>query len=181
MKRTLLFMLGGLIAGGIIHLVIVLLVPMYASHDAWSEMQRFGADRAFHVLPPPEAGNEVIPGMDPRLLQAECRFSLKDGPLRVSAKMPDEFWSVAVFDRHGRNVYSLNDRATEGPDLDLAVMTSVQLAQLRQNPPAAMENAITIELPIDDGFVLLRAFVPDASMMPQATAALTAANCGGRF
>lgn len=181
MRRTLLFALGGLIAGGIIHLVIVLLVPIYASHDAWSEMARFGADRAFHVLPMAEAGNEVIPGMDPRLLQAECRFSLKDGPLRVTAKMPDEFWSVAVFDRHGRNVYSLNDRATEGPDLDLAVMTAVQSAQLRQNPPAAMENAITIELPISDGFVLLRAFVPDPSMMPQAMTALTAADCGGRF
>jgi uncharacterized membrane protein len=181
MRRTLLFLLGGLIAGGIIHLVIVLLVPMYASHDAWAEMGRFGADRAFHVLPPPEAGNEVIPGMDPRLLQAECRFNLKDGPLRVIAKMPDEFWSVAVFDRQGRNVYSLNDRATEGPDLDLAVMTSVQLAQLRQNPPPSMENAITIDLPISNGFVLLRAFVPDSSMMPQAMAALTAADCSSRF
>ena len=88
---------------------------------------------------------------------------------------------MAVFDRHGRNVYSLNDRATEGPDLDLAVMTSVQLAQLRQNPPAAMENAITIELPINDGFVLLRAFVPDPSMMPQAMAALTGADCSGKL
>jgi uncharacterized membrane protein len=181
MRRTLLFVLGGLVAGGIIHLVIVLLVPMYASHDAWAEMGRFGADRAFHILPQPEAGNEIIPGMDPRLLQAECRFTLRDGPLRVTAKMPDEFWSVAVFDRRGRNVYSLNDRATEGPDLDLAVMTAVQLAQMRQNPPASMENAITIDLPISDGFVLLRAFVPDASMLPQATAALTAADCGGKF
>ena len=181
MKRTLLFLAGGLMLGGIIHLAIVLLVPMYASHDAWAEMGRFGADRAFHLLPHPEAGNEAIPGMDPRFVQAECRFRLADGPLRVTAKMPDEFWSVAVFDRHGRNVYSLNDRATDGPNLALAVLTAVQLAQLRQNPPASLESTITIDLPIDRGFVLLRAFVADASMLPAATAALAAADCGGAF
>lgn len=181
MRRTLLFLLGGLMLSGIIHLVIVLLVPMYASHDAWAEMGRFGADRKFHLLPLPEAGNDAIPGMDPRFVQAECRFSLAGGPLRVTAKMPDDFWSVAVFDRNGRNVYSLNDRATDGPQLDLAVLTSVQLAQIRQNPSATLENAITIDLPIDSGFVLLRAFVADASMLPGATAALTAADCSGTF
>jgi uncharacterized membrane protein len=181
MRRTLLFLLGGLMLGGIIHLAIVLLVPLYASHDAWAAMGRFGKDRTFHLLPAPEPGNEVIPGMDPRLLQAECRFNLTDGPLRVTARMPDEFWSVAVFDRHGRNLYSLNDRATDGPDLDFAVLTSVQLAQLRQNPPPAMENAITIDLPIREGFILLRAFVPDPSMLPEVTAALNGASCSRSF
>jgi uncharacterized membrane protein len=181
MMRTLLYVLGGLLLGGMLHLAIVLLVPIYASHDAWAEMGRFGADRKFHVLPISEAGNEMIPGMDPRLLQAECRFNLNDGPVRVRAHMPDDFWSVAVFDRRGRNVYSLNDRATEGPDLDLGVMTSVQLAQLKQNPSPAQETAIIIDLPIKAGFVLLRAFVPDDTMLPQATAALTTADCGGAF
>jgi uncharacterized membrane protein len=181
MRRTLLFIVGGLLLGGVIHLAIVLLVPMYASHDAFAEMGKFGVDRKFHVLPVPEAGSEAIPGMDPRMLQAECRFRLTEGPLRVSARMPDDFWSVAVFDRHGRNVYSLNDRATEGPDLQLAVVTTVQLARLRQNPPPALDAAIAIELPINEGFVLLRVFVSDPSMLPRATAALTAADCSGQF
>ena len=32
------------------------------------------------------------------------------------ASLPDDFWSVAVFDRRGRNVYSLNDRSAERAD-----------------------------------------------------------------
>jgi uncharacterized membrane protein len=176
--RTLLFVVGGLLLGGIIHVVIVFLVPTYAGNDAWSEMGRFGQDRQFHTLPLPEAGTERVPGMDPRMLQAVCRFNLTTGPLRVHADLPDEFWSVAVFDRRGRNVYSLNDRAAEGPKLDLAILTSVQMAQIHQNPPPALENAIVVELPIDAGFVLLRAFVPDDSTLPAARTALAGASCG---
>jgi uncharacterized membrane protein len=110
-------------------------------------------------------------------VQAVCRFSLEDGPLRVQANFPDDFWSVAVFDRRGRNVYSLNDRATQGSNLDLAILTSVQMAQLRQNPPASLDTAIVLELPIQAGFVLLRAFVADDSVKPAALAALAGARC----
>ncbi len=85
---------------------------------------------------------------------------------------------MAIFDRRGRNVYSLNDRASEGPRLDLAILTPLQMAQLRQDPPASLETAIVLELPIDAGFGLLRVFVPDSSLMPAATESLKAADCG---
>ncbi len=179
MRRTLLFATGGLLLGGIIHVAIVFLVPLYAANDAWAQMRQFGRDGQFHLLPLPEAGAEPLASLDPRMVQAVCRFSLADGPLRVQVTLPDEFWSVAVFDRRGRNVYSLNDRAADRSGIDLVVLTSVQMAQLRQNPPASLETAIVLELPIDEGLVLLRAFVPDDSTLPEAKAALSGASCSG--
>ena len=179
MRRTLLFVVGGLLLGGIIHIAIVFMVPYYAGKDAWAQMNRFGPDSQFHVLPIPEAGAEPLASLDPRMVQAVCRFSLSDGPVRVRATFPDEFWSVAVFDRRGRNVYSLNDRAAERSKLDLAILTSVQMAQIRQNPPASLETAIVLELPIQTGFALLRVFVPDDSMLPEAMVALRDADCSG--
>ena len=113
------------------------------------------------------------------MLQAVCRFSLADGPVRMRAAFPDEFWSVAVFDRRGRNVYSLNDRSAERTRLDLAILTPVQMAQLRQDPPASLETAIVLELPIEVGFGLIRLFIPDESLLAGATAALAAADCAG--
>jgi uncharacterized membrane protein len=175
--RTVLFAMGGLLLGGIIHVAIVLLVPYFAPNDAWAQMGRFGRDRQFHLLPVPEAGAEPVVSLDPRMVQAVCRFNLASGPLRIRAEFPDEFWSVAVFDRRGRNVYSLNDRAAERSRIDLAILTPVQMAQLRQDPPASLENAIVLELPIDAGFALLRAFVPDDSFMPGVTSALRNADC----
>ena len=179
MKRTLLFLVGGLLLGGIIHIAIVFLVPLYAPNDAWAQVTRFGRDGEFHTLPIPEAGSEPIASLDPRMLHAVCRFTLDDGPVRISAAFPDEFWSVAVFDRRGRNVYSLNDRAVQRSRLDLAILTPVQMAQLRQNPPASLETAIVLELPLEDGFVLLRAFVPDGSLLPSVEQALQDADCAG--
>lgn len=178
MKRTLLFALGGLLLGGVIHIAIVFMVPYYAPNDAWAQMGRFGRDAQFHILPVPEAGAEPLVSLDPRMVQAVCRFNLADGPLRIRAELPDEFWSVAVFDRRGRNIYSLNDRAAERSRLDLAILTPVQMAQLRQNPPASLESAIVLELPIDAGFALLRAFVPDDSLLPSVTSSLRNADCG---
>lgn len=177
MKRTLLFVLGGLLLGGIIHIAIVFLVPFYAPNDAWAQVERFGRDGEFHTLPVPEAGAEPLASLDPRMVHAVCRFTLSNGPVRVRASFPDEFWSVAVFDRRGRNIYSLNDRAAERSRLDLAILTPIQMAQLRQDPPAALETAIVLELPIESGFILLRAFVPDDSFLPSVTAALRNADC----
>jgi uncharacterized membrane protein len=177
-KRTLLFIVGGILLGGIIHIAIVLLVPFYAERDAWAKIGGFGRDGTFHTLPIPEAGAEPIAFLDPRMVQAVCRFTLEDGPVRILAELPEEFWSLAVFDRRGRNVYSLNDRASEGARLDVAILTPVQVAQLRQDPPASLETAIVLELPIDSGFALIRAFVPDSSLLSGTVSALNGADCG---
>ncbi len=179
MRRTLLFALGGILLGGVIHIAIVFMVPYYADRDAWAEMRRLGRDGQFHVLPVPEAGAEPLSSLDPRMMQAVCRFSLGAGPVRIGALFADEFWTVAVFDRRGRNIFSLNDRSADRARLDLAILTPVQMAQLRQDPPASLETAIVLELPIDAGFVLLRAFVPDDSLAPDVRALLQAADCAG--
>jgi uncharacterized membrane protein len=177
MKRTIFFVIGGILLGGIIHIAIVFMVPYYANHDAWAEMHRFGRDGQFHVLPVPAPGAEPLASLDPRMMQAVCRFNLSHGPVRVKASFADEFWSVAVFDRRGRNIYSLNDRAMDRSQLDLAILTPVQMARLRQDPPASLETAVVQELPISEGFVLLRAFVPDDSLRDSVTASLKAAIC----
>lgn len=177
MKRTTLFVLGGILLAGVIHIVTVMLVPQFATNDAWTAMKAFGRDDTFHVLPRAEAGDEPLPSLDPHMLYAVCRFSLADGPMRVTAELPNDFWSIAVFDRRGRNRFSLNQRSAERSELDMAVITPVQMAQLRQDPPEALETAIVVELPLETGFVLIRVFVADNTLLPRVQAALETADC----
>jgi uncharacterized membrane protein len=179
MNRTILFLIGGLLLGGIIHIAIVFMVPYHADQDAWTQIDRFGADDQFHLLPQSQPGAEPLKSLDPWMLHAVCRFSLANGPLRITAALPDSFWSVALFDRRGRNMYSLNDRSAERTRLDLAVITPVQMAQIRQDPPPTLETAIVVELPLEEGFALLRVFVADETKLPEAARAAQSASCSG--
>jgi uncharacterized membrane protein len=177
MSRSLLFLAGGLLIGGIIHVAVVFLLPGFANRDSWSSAGRFGPSGAFHLLPTTEAGTEPLPDLDPDMAHAVCRFSLADGPVRIAATLPEGFWSVAIFSRRGLNLYSLNDRSAERAGLDLLVLTPEQLEAMAEDPPAAFEQAILVELPISEGFALIRAFVPDPSMLAPVEAALAEANC----
>jgi uncharacterized membrane protein len=177
MRRLLLYALGGLLLGGIIHIVVILLVPEFATRDAWTSLGRFGGDGVFHLLPPTEPGTAALPDLDPAMAHAACRFTLAKGPIRIRARMPDEFWSLAVFDRRGSNRYSLNDRTAERRDIDLVIATPLQMLAMRETPNPALDNAIVIELPLDQGFLLIRAFVPDPTLAPATDTALKAASC----
>jgi uncharacterized membrane protein len=179
MNRTLLFVLGGLLLGGVIHITAVIMVPYFATDDAWTSMRKFGGDGIFHVLPQAAAGAEPLASLDPRMLYAVCRFSLDDGPVRITASLPDDFWSLAIFDRRGRNVFSLNNRSAERSELELAIITPVQMAQIRQNPPEALETAIVVEQPLRTGFILIRVFIADDTVLPRAREALDTADCSG--
>lgn len=181
MIRTLLFVAGGVLLAGIIHIAVVLLIPDFANRDAWTSMGRFGADGAFHVLPMSEPGTEPLPYLDPRMAHAACRFSLDQAPIRIRAAMPDEFWSLAVFDRRGSNVYSLNDRTAERTDIDLVIATPLQLTKLRENPIDGLDQSIVIEVPASHGFVLIRAFAEDPADAPRVNAALAAAQCSAEL
>ncbi|WP_051231361.1 DUF1254 domain-containing protein [Kaistia adipata] len=181
MIRLLLYILGGLLLGGIIHIAVILLLPDFANRDAWTSLGRFGPDGAFHVLPMAEPGTEALPYLDPEMAYAACRFSLEGGPIRIKAAMPDDFWSIAVFNRRGSNVYSLNDRTAERSDIDLVIATPVQMAQLRENPIAALNQSIVIEVPITRGFALIRSFVADPTLVGRTEAMLRAANCSAEL
>lgn len=177
MRRTLLFLAAGVLLGGIIHIAVIFLLPGFANRDAWSSVGRFGPDGAFHLLPMAEPGTEALPALDPFMAHAVCRFSLTGRPVHLKARLPDVFWSLAVFDRRGRNVYSLNDRSAERAGLDLVIATPAQMQALRDSLPDALETAIIVEVPAADNFALLRAFVPDASLLGPVRAALAAADC----
>ncbi|WP_421724271.1 DUF1254 domain-containing protein [Bauldia sp.] len=179
MNRTWLYVVGGVLLAGVIHIATVVMVPYFATDDAWSAMTTFGREDTFHTLPRTEAGAEPLASLDPHMLYAVCRFSLTDGPLRITATLPNDFWSIAVFDRRGRNRFSLNQRSAERSELDMAVITPVQMAQLRQDPPSALETAIVVEIPLQQGFALIRVFVADETLLPQARAALDTADCAG--
>ena len=166
----------------IVHIAIVLLVPRYAPVDAWAKLSAVTRPWNFtEIAVPAGAGGARPPaiqtGLDPRFGVVACRFDLAQGPVSIVGEGDVPFWSLAVFDRRGQNVYSLNDRTAISGRLDLIVLDTTQRAQLRENPVEGLDSSILVRTDMGEGFVLVRALAPDETWTPTVRAFLRGAIC----
>ena len=54
--RPLLWLIGGLVLGGIIHIIVILTLPALAEQSVWSRVADLEADNRMVILPPVLAG-----------------------------------------------------------------------------------------------------------------------------
>lgn len=177
MTRFLFTLLIGLFLGGIIHIVTVLGVPRVAEQDAWARLAGFGPDNAFNAIPRPAPGVATLPLIDPAFAQYACRFTLEAGPVRIRATLPDQFWSVALFQGSGVNAYNLSDRALGQKPVDILVADAEQIAQIRENPPADFNDIIIVDWKGERGFAVFRVFAPTPIDAADADASAAKATC----
>lgn len=177
MKRFIYATLVGLVLAGIVHILIILLIPSYAAKDAWATLAQKSEPWTFNIVANAGAARSELPLVDPTFGVTACRFNLGEAPLSVRAIGEAPFWSVAIFDRRGQNIYSFNDRTAIERSLFLIVVNSVQMAQLRKSPPEDSEKAVLVQADIKEGFVLIRALQPDASWSTAVSSFLSSARC----
>ena len=162
MTRLIHALILGLVGAGIIHVVVLLLVPTYSQRDAWSALSEQANYYRIVRLDPPQAA-PLIGSLDPLFSAVACRFDLQDGVMRLHGKGSVSFWSVSIYDRTGLNIFSLNDGTSPGGELDFVVAQPTQMIALRNAMPAELDGAAFIQADIDEGIAVVRAFVPDPS------------------
>jgi uncharacterized membrane protein len=177
MIRFLIWMLGGLVLGGIIHIVTVLGVPYFAPEPAFARIGALAVDGKFTTLPRIAPGVHPLPILDPAMEHAVCRFSLANGPIRIRAEMPDLYWSIALFNRAGLSSYSLSDRAADQKPIDILVANAEQIQQLRDNPPDNFDSVIILDWAGRDGFAIIHALVQTPGSDKVIEDAFKAATC----
>ena len=147
----------GLVGAGIVHIVVLMLVPEFSEHNASARFATIsGLNQVTHIDaagPLPTLG-----APDPAFQMAACRFDLSAGPVHVAASGKVPFWSASVYDQGGRNLYSLNDRSGAGEALDFVVLTPEQMIEVRQELPEAFVQSVFVEVPTEDGMLVVRAF-----------------------
>ena len=163
----------------VVHILVVLTIPHNVVHSAYDQIEGFGPDLTFNLLPDVIPETEPLPALDPAMKHAACRFQLTDGPVLFTASIPVPFWSMGLFNESGEVVYSLNNRTAGSDILSMLVLTPEQLSILRENPPQDLEDLIVIEIPETNGFALLRAYVPNDWQADMVEAGLKSAYCGG--
>lgn len=179
MVRFLYAALVGIVGAVVVHLSIVLMLPHLSANDVWrqiaTETEPYEPTRLDRHGDGPDLA--AARSLDPLFAVISCRYDLTDGPFSVTASGGGNYWSVSVFDDHGRVLFSANDRIVATGDLDLVVAESAQMRQLKQNPRDEFANAIVTESLRDEGFVVLRMFRPDGTWEPAAEDFVRTVDC----
>ena len=177
MTRWLLWIAGGLVLGGIIHIVVILSLPALTTTAAWDRIVALGDAPGPKILPAAVAGSENPLGLDPDLAYAVCRLDLRQGPASVSGALPRDFWSVAVYGRSGTVLYSTTNRDIGSPQLELGVFNAAQTRLLAEQRLDIAEGLLIVEAREDDLFVVVRAALPHPEVRARYEKALAGLRC----
>jgi uncharacterized membrane protein len=177
MIRLLMWLLGGLLLSGIVHLATVLLLPKLATQDAYARVAAIAPVNRVTPLLPPTPDNALLPFMDPAFAVAVCRFDVSRGPLKFSVPISPAYTSVSFYTRTDVPFYAINDRAAGRRVIELELMTQAQRDQLPTNEDITAADRLIVSSPTTTGLIVIRALAPEPSLMAVARAALTAAQC----
>lgn len=166
-----------LVLAAILHILTILAIPRFATRDAWSRISEIAEPAGITLLPRPLPGDEPLPGLDPSMVYGVCLYDLSEGPLAISAPMPDHYWSVAFHTREGVIFYAVNDEAATSDRFDIEVRDARQMRQYRLEYPEADETLLAIEAPAATGFALIRALVAAPSLRSEVEAAVAGVSC----
>ena len=177
MIRWALWLLGGLLLGGIVHLGSVLLLPRTATQDAYTRLSASAPVNAIMPLPASTPDDALLPFMDPAFATAVCRYDLSSGALQLRVPVSQAYTSVSFYARSGIAYYAINDRAAGRRIIELDLMTAQQRADLPEDEEVTAADRLIVESPTPTGLILIRTFGPEPGLMPMARRALASAQC----
>jgi len=180
MTRIVLWLLGGALLGGIIHILVILTLPLLAEETTWSRVSAFEAKNQMLILPQVEAGEPNPLRLDPELVYGLCQVDLADGPAYLHGLLPDAFWSLALFNEAGAVIYSTTNRDGIGQTVELGIFNAAQTRLLAQQQLDIAEGLLVVEAPSDRLFVLVRLSPPHEAMRKRFAERLAAISCGPR-
>ena len=177
MIRLLLWLLGGSLLGGVVHLATVLVLPRLATQDAYSRLAPITRANTVSPLPAPTPENALMPFMDPAFATAVCRYDLTSGPLKFSVPISPAYTSVSFYTRSEVAYYAINDRSAGRRVIELELMTREQRSSLPGDEEITAADRLIIDSPTETGLIVLKALAPEPGLMPQAQTSLAASSC----
>jgi uncharacterized membrane protein len=127
MRRQIFWVIAALVLGFMAHIAYLLFVPSRSLSQSIDVAVGDGHENSFALLSP-ESQLQLIPASAENHVVGVCKFDLASGPVRMTAQLPEGFWSFAVYTIRGRQVYAINDQQAD-------------------------TNSFTVELSRQDGFI----------------------------
>jgi len=175
--RLLLWLLGGMLLGGVVHLGTILILPSMATNDAYSRLAPLAPVNKVVPLPPPAPDRAAMPFMDPAFAIAVCRYDLSAAPLKFSVPISQAYTSVSFYTRSDIAYYAINDRAAGRRVIELDLMTAEQHSDVPDNEEVTAADRLIVESPGRTGLIVIKALAPEPGLLAAAQSTLAAAKC----
>ena len=177
MIRFLLWLLGGVLLGGVVHLATVLLLPNMATQDAYSRLTPLTPVNKVVPVPAPSPDKATMPFMDPAFAMAVCRYDLTEAPLKFSVPISQAYTSVSFYTRSDIAYYAINDRAAGRRVIELDLMTPDQHNDLPDNEEITAADRLIVESPTNTGLIVIKALAAEPGLLASAQNLLASAKC----
>lgn len=177
MVRSLLYVAAGVLLGLLIHLVVILILPSFASNSLASRLAGLGELNKTVLLEDVKPGAPNPLRLDAAVAYAICKLDLRSGPGEVNGTLPLAFWSVAVYDKAGTVIYSTTNRDGIGQTLDLGVFDPGQTRLLAEQKIDVAEGLLIVESQSDDVTIVIRLAPPQIEMKERYRAQLGKLTC----
>lgn len=116
------------------------------------------------------ASSRDVVRQSPDLLYSACVYDVSEGPVRVSAAVPDSYFSISMFTMTTDNFFVINDQAIEGDRMDLIVV-----GEDDEYSPGQGERVV--QAPTERGLILFRMLVEDLTNIDQMIALRESTTC----
>jgi uncharacterized membrane protein len=175
--RFLLWLVGGVLLGGVVHLVTILILPSMATQDAYSRLAPLAPVNKVVPVPAPAPDKAAMPFMDPAFAMAVCRYDLTGAPLKFSVPISQAYTSVSFYTRSDVAYYAINDRAAGRRVIELDLMTPEQHSDAPESEDTTAADKLVVESPSTTGLIVIKALAAEPGLLGAAQSTLTAAKC----
>ena len=170
-------LLAVLLLAGVVHIVTILLVPRYSGDDGWSRAAVAAGNEGWTTLVSRTSSKTVLPGLDPLFVHGLCKIAIDEAPAILALETANRFWSLALYNRTGTVVFSLNDRTAVDGALEMLVVNAFDAERLKESPQADLEGMIIVKSANAELIAVLRLYAPEPADRLEAEALLVAAQC----
>jgi uncharacterized membrane protein len=170
------WIVAGLVAGGVIHILCVFGIPVLAEHDAWTRLAATLKPNTLAIAD----GKAVapLPYSSPDVITAYCLFDLRESNLLVRSPLPEGPWSLAISTRSGENFYVVTGADAKKSEARLLLIRRDRLSDeaSTEKTEEGDDQSIVVS-PSDTGVIVIRAPLRGESFRAEALSELQKARC----
>ncbi len=182
LNRSIFWFFTSLVLAVLAHVTFVLFVPSRSFNAAIDRALVEQPVNSFVLLDAPTQ-MKFMPFATNSHLVGICKFNIAEGPVRVSAKMPEGFWNFAVYTLRGRQVYAINDKQADTNAFSVEMSQSqgliAQMLGLGEDTADVVSDDLgwRIAIPESQGLAVLWFAVPDPLLRSSAEAEMKQSRC----